>query len=141
MSRKSWVIAAVCAILSIALSGCGSDDDDGPGARSYIGSHYTRAAKLDEANNGMAYTATKQPGAVADEITKAARPLDRRSSGPMTFLQYRDDIIAISPNGTGAKVLVDDYRNGHRRHHTYVSAFGWPSDNSSFRGGGSGEGK
>lgn len=141
MSRKSWVIAAVCAILTVALSGCGSDDDDGSGARSYITSHYTRAANLDEANDGRAYTANNPPGAVADEITQAALPLDRRSSGPMTFLQYRDDIIAISPNGSGAKVLVDDYRNGYRRHHSYVSVFGWPSDNSGFRGGGSGDGK
>lgn len=141
MSRKSWVIAAVCAILAVVLSGCGSDDDDGVGARSYIGSHYNRATNLDEANNGMAYTANKQPNSVADEIAKAARPLDRRSTGPLTFLQYRDDIIAISQNGAGTKILVDDYRNGHRRHHSYVSAYGWPSDNSSFRGGGSGEGK
>lgn len=141
MSRKSWVIAAVCAILTVALSGCGSDDDDGSEARSYITSHYTRAANLDETNDGRAYTANKPPGAVADEITQAVLPLDRRSSGPMTFLQYRDDIIAISPDGSGAKVLVDDYRNGYRRHHSYVSVFGWPSDNSGFRGGGSGDGK
>ncbi|MGW0177743.1 DUF4247 domain-containing protein [Nocardia sp. NPDC003345] len=141
MSRKSWVIAAMCAVLAAVLVGCGSDDDDNSGARSYIGSHYTRAAKLDEANNGMAYTANKAPNTAADEIAKASRPLDRRTSGPMTFLQYRDDIIAVSPNGSGAKILVDDYRNGHRRHHSYVSAFGWPSDNSGFRGGGSGDGK
>ena len=141
MSRQSWVIAAVCAILACVLSGCGSDDDDGDGARSYITSHDTRAANLDEANDGRAYTANKQPGAVADEITKAARPLDRRSSGPTTFLQYRDDIIAISPYGSGSKILVDDYRNGYRRHHAFVSVFGWPSDNSGFRGGGSGDGK
>ncbi len=89
----------------------------------------------------MAYTANATPTAAADEITKAARPLDRRTSGPLTFLQYRDDIIAISPNASGVKILVDDYRTGHRRHHSHVSAFGWPSDNSSFRGGGSGEGK
>lgn len=140
MSRKYRGIAAVCAILAVVLSGCGSDDN-GTGARSYIGSHYTRAVNLDEPNNGMAYTANKQPGAVADEIAKAARPLDRRSTGALTFLQYRDDIIAISPNGPGTKVLVDDYRTGHRRHYSTVSAFGWPSDNSGFRGGGPGDGK
>lgn len=141
MSRKSWVIAAVCAVLVCVLSGCGSDDDDSRGARSYISSHYTRAPNLDEKNNGRAYAANKQPGTVADEITGAARPLDRRSSGPMTFLQYRDDIIAVSPNGSGTKILVDDYRNGYRRHHSYVSVFGWPSTNSGFRGGGPGDGK
>lgn len=135
------MIAALCTVLAVMLSGCGSDDDDGTSARSYISSHYTRAPKLDEANNGMAYTANKTPTVVADEITKASRPLDRRTSGPLTFLQYRDDIIAISPHGSGAEILVDEYRNGHRRHHSYVSVFGWPSDNSSFRGGGSGEGK
>ncbi|WP_058855865.1 DUF4247 domain-containing protein [Nocardia jinanensis] len=141
MSRKSWVVAAVCLILTVVLSGCGSDDDDDAGVRSYIGSHYTRATKLDEANNGIAYTSNKSPTATADEITKGVRQLDRRTAGATTYLQYRDDIIAISPNGTGARILLDDYRNGHRRHHSAVSAFGWPSDNSSFRGGGSGEGK
>lgn len=140
MSRKTWVIAAVCAIIACVLSGCGSGDNRA-GPRSYITSHYSRATNLDEQNNGRAYTANKRPGAVADEISKAARPLDRRSSGAMTFLQYRDDIIAVSPNGSGTKILVDDYRNGYRRHHSYMGAFGWPSDNSSFRGGGSGAGK
>lgn len=130
----------VCAILAVVLSGCGSDDDD-EGIRSYIAANYTRATKLDEANNGTAYTASKKPTAVADEITKAIRPLDRRTAGATTYLQYRDDIIAISPNGSGAKILLDDYRTGHRRHHSAVSVFGWPSDNTGFRGGGSGEGK
>jgi hypothetical protein len=137
---KSWMIAAICAILTVVLPGCGSDDDD-TGVRSYTASHYTRATKLDEANNGTAYTANKSPAATADEITRAVRPLDRRTAGATTYLQYRDDIIAISPNGPGAKVLLDDYRTGHHRHHSAVSVFGWPSDNSSFRGGGSGEGK
>ena len=127
-------------MLTVVLSGCGSDDED-TGVRSYIGSHYTRAPKLDEANNGTAYTSNKSPTATADEITKGVRQLDRRTAGATTYLQYRDDIIAITPNGSGSKVLLDDYRNGHRRHHSAVSVFGWPSDNSSFRGGGSGEGK
>lgn len=124
----------------MVLSGCGSDDD-GTSARAYISSHYARAPKLDEPNDGRAYTANKTPTAVADEITKAARPLDRRTSGSLTFLQYRDDIIAISPHGSGAKILVDDYRTGHRRHIGFIGVFGWPSDNSGFRGGGPGDGK
>ncbi|MFI2333874.1 DUF4247 domain-containing protein [Nocardia rhamnosiphila] len=141
MSRKSWLFAVCCVILTTVLAGCGSDDDDDLGVRSYIGSHYTRAPKLDEANNGTAYTSGKSPTATADDITKGVRQLDRRTTGATTYLQYRDDIIAISPNGTGAKVLVDDYRTGHRRHHSAVSVFGWPSDNTGFRGGGSGDGK
>ncbi|MEU1956186.1 DUF4247 domain-containing protein [Nocardia rhamnosiphila] len=141
MSRKSWLFAVCCVILATVLAGCGSDDDDDLGVRSYIGSHYTRAPKLDEANNGTAYTSGKSPTATADDITKGVRQLDRRTTGATTYLQYRDDIIAISPNGTGAKVLVDDYRTGHRRHHSAVSVFGWPSDNTGFRGGGSGDGK
>ncbi|WP_327147688.1 DUF4247 domain-containing protein [Nocardia sp. NBC_01329] len=141
MSRKSWLVAAVCVIFTVVLSGCGSDDDDDPGVRSYVGSHYTRAPKLDEANNGLAYTSNRSATATADEIAKGVRQLDRRTTGATTYLQYRNDIIAISPNGSGAKILLDDYRTGHRRHHSAVSVFGWPSDNSGFRGGGSGEGK
>ncbi|NUP28543.1 MAG: DUF4247 domain-containing protein [Nocardia sp.] len=140
MSRKSWPVAAACVILTVMLSGCGSDDDDA-GVRSYVASHYSRATKLDEANNGLAYTSNKSPAATADDITRGVRQLDRRTAGATTYLQYRDDIIAVSPNGTGSKILLDDYRNGHRRHHSAVSAFGWPSDNSGFRGGGSGDGK
>ncbi|MCX0274175.1 DUF4247 domain-containing protein [Nocardia zapadnayensis] len=142
MSRKSWVVAALCAVLAVVLSGCGSDDDDDDnGVRAYITSHYARAPKLDEANNGLAYTAGKSPTATADEITKAARPLDRRTAGATTYLQYRNDIVAITPNGSGAKILLDDYRTGHRRHHSAIAFFGWPSDNTGFRGGGSGDGK
>lgn len=140
VSRRSWLFAVCVVILTVVLSGCGSDDDDA-GVRSYIGSHYTRAPQLDEANNGVAYTSDRSPTATADDITKGVRQLDRRTAGATTYLQYRDDIIAISPNGTGAKVMLDDYRTGHRRHHSAVGVFGWPSDNTGFRGGGPGDGK
>ena len=140
MSRRSWLLAAVCAVLVLLPTGCGSgyDNDD---VRNYIADHYTRATRLDEKNNGMAYTAGKRVSAVADEITGTVHPLDRRTSGKRTFLQYRHDIIAITPHAGGAKILVDDYRTGHRRHQHYIGIFGWPSGNTGFRGGGPGDGK
>ncbi|WP_280487345.1 DUF4247 domain-containing protein [Nocardia farcinica] len=112
------MIAVIALLLS--LTACGDDIES---ARDYIAAKYTRASSLDQANDGRAYTAALAVGA----ITAAARPLDNRTLGERTYLQYRDDIITVAPHGAGALILVDQYRNGYQRHHSTVSGFGWPS--------------
>ncbi|BDT88505.1 DUF4247 domain-containing protein [Nocardia cyriacigeorgica] len=148
MTRTAWLITGIISVIvAVALvvaliARAGADDEP----REYIADHYTRAAALDEPNNGLAYTATAAAPIVANEIARAARPLDKRSTEDKIFLQYRDDIIAVTPYQGGSKILVDDYRTGHRRHSHYVSTYGWASSGGGgsgggFRGGGSGDGK
>ncbi|ONM50067.1 DUF4247 domain-containing protein [Nocardia donostiensis] len=130
------VAAVIAAIVIFTRSGYDEPDD-------FIADTYTRAPSLDQPNNGRAYTATRVPKAVADEITAAVAALDRRTTGNLIYLQYREHIIAISPHSGGTKILVDDYRTGHRRHRHHTSAFGWAagSPGDDFRGGGSSDGK
>lgn len=126
MKRLTSSITGIVAVIALALSvtGCG---DDVRSARDFVTGKYTRATTLDQANDGRAYTSTLGPAAVTSAITGAARPLDNRKSGDRNYLQYRDDIITVSPNGTGSVVLVDQYRNGYTRHHSTVSQWGWPN--------------
>ncbi|WP_280232305.1 DUF4247 domain-containing protein [Nocardia cyriacigeorgica] len=147
MSRTAWLITGIISVivalaLVFALIVRVGDSDD---PRDYIADNYTRAAALDEPNNGLAYTATAAAPAVANEIADAVRPLDKRSTEDKIFLQYRDDIVAVTPYQGGAKILVDDYSTGHRRHAHYVGGYGWASSGGGsgggFRGGGSGDGK
>ncbi|MBF6436360.1 DUF4247 domain-containing protein [Nocardia cyriacigeorgica] len=148
MSRTAWLVTGIISVivaiaLVIAIIARVGDSDD---PREYIADTYTRAAALDEPNNGMVYTAAAAAPIVANEIAGAVRPLDKRSTEDKIFLQYRDDIVAVTPYQGGAKILVDDYRTGHRRHSHYVSGYGWASSGGGgsgggFRGGGSGDGK
>ncbi|OQS15729.1 hypothetical protein B0T36_07020 [Nocardia donostiensis] len=146
MSRRFiWVAVAVGTIVAAIIAATviftrsGYDEPD-----DFIADTYTRAPSLDQPNNGRAYTATHTPKAVADEITAAVAALDRRTTNDhLIYLQYRGHIIAISPHNRGTKILVDDYRTGHRRHSRHTSAFGWTagSPGGDFRGGGSSDGK
>ncbi len=126
MHRLGRTAAGVIAVIALLLSltACGDDIES---ARDYIAAKYTRASSLDQANDGRAYTAALAPAAAVGAITAAARPLDNRTLGERTYLQYRDDIITVAPHGAGALILVDQYRNGYQRHHSTVSDFGWPS--------------
>lgn len=148
MNRTAWLVTGIISVivaiaLVIAIIARVGDSDD---PRDYIADTYTRAAALDEPNNGMVYTAAAAAPIVANQIAGAVRPLDKRSTEDKIFLQYRDDIVAVTPYQGGAKILVDDYRTGHRRHSHYVSSYGWSSSGGGgsgggFRGGGSGDGK
>ncbi|WP_171050140.1 DUF4247 domain-containing protein [Nocardia cyriacigeorgica] len=148
MNRTAWLVTGIISVivviaLVVAIIARVGDSDD---PREYIADNYTRAAALDEPNNGMVYTAAAAAPIVANQIAGAVRPLDKRSTEDKIFLQYRDDIVAVTPYQGGAKILVDDYRTGHRRHSHYVSSYGWSSSGGGgsgggFRGGGSGDGK
>ncbi|MEV0033313.1 DUF4247 domain-containing protein [Nocardia sp. NPDC050793] len=121
------------AALLLSVAGCG---DDVESARDFIAAKYSRATSLDQVNDGRAYTTTSAPAAVGGAIVAAAQPLDNRRVGDRTYLQYRNDIITVAPHGPGSMILVDQYANGYRRHHSTVSSFGWQSQppGSEYRG-------
>ncbi|MGH8791583.1 MAG: DUF4247 domain-containing protein [Stackebrandtia sp.] len=147
---KRWLIFGVVALagLLIALVVVANNSDKDP--RPFIQKTYDRSAELDESDGGQAYVSPRSPADVADEIHDNARSVDRKAGEGAEFLQYRDDIVAVTPHEGGSKIYVDDYRTAHNRysgHSTYGFIFlgggGWSSTPPSggFRGGGSGFGK
>ncbi|WP_435590273.1 DUF4247 domain-containing protein [Nocardia sp. bgisy118] len=123
LGRTVIGFAALTALL-LSVVGCGKDIQS---ARDFIAAKYSRATSLDQVNDGRAYTAALAPAAVGNAIAAAEKPLDNRRVGDRTYLQYRNDIVTVAPHGTGSMILVDQYGNGYRRHHSTVSGFGWPS--------------
>ncbi|MEV0292271.1 DUF4247 domain-containing protein [Nocardia sp. NPDC050710] len=112
-------------ILPLSIVGCGDDFET---ARDFVAHKYSRATTLDQINDGRAYTTSQAPASVTSAITGASRPLDNRRAGDRTFLQYRNDIITVSPNGSGSLIVVDQYRNGYNRHQSTVSGWGWANN-------------
>ncbi|MGD9484894.1 DUF4247 domain-containing protein [Streptomyces sp. TRM70308] len=122
--------------LLTGLSACSSDGDRRVAPRGWIARHYqpSDSGYLDR---------TDGPRKVADEITGERKAIARRTSRGWVLLRYDDDIVAISPKGSGSRIDVDDYRDGHRRWNTYIGNV-WPAPGSGggdFRGGGPGSGK
>ncbi|WP_067854867.1 DUF4247 domain-containing protein [Nocardia shimofusensis] len=122
---RSVLAVAGTFLLLFASVACGEDAQT---AREFVAAKYTRATALDQVNDGRAYTATIAPAAVVEAITKAERPLDNRTLNERVYLQYRDDILTVAAHGAGALILVDQYRNGYRRHQSAASSFGWQSE-------------
>ncbi|MFD7133572.1 DUF4247 domain-containing protein [Streptomyces sp. NPDC059894] len=134
MKSSRTVRAAVAALLSaVLLTACSSDGADNGVPREWISKTYTASGTgwLD---------ADSAPTKVADAIHGHREALDRAYGDSMVFLRYGDDMVTLSPQRTGSRIEIEDYRNGYHRHSQYLS--GWPDpDSSSFRGGGPGEGK
>lgn len=148
MSRRAWLftgivgmVVALVAVIVFAAKAFGAPDN----VREYIHDTYTRAASLDEPNDGRVYTAKGAPSAVADELARAWRPLDKRDTDGHFYLQYGDDLIAVLPHRGATKIVVDDYRTGRNRHSRHTNTYGWPGDSAGtedgFRDGGPGDGK
>ncbi|MFC4376382.1 DUF4247 domain-containing protein [Nocardia halotolerans] len=142
-SRTKWIVygafaAVFLVIVSVAVFVALRDDDP----REFVAERYLRARQLDQANDGLAYTATAAPAVVAATIAEATDPRDRRSTGDFHYLRFDDDLIAVSPHAGGALVLVDSWANGSRRNHKHVSGYGWTSGSAAgdYRGGGSDSG-
>ncbi|XRQ11877.1 DUF4247 domain-containing protein [Actinomadura welshii] len=134
------VLAAVLAVL--ALGGCGTSNED------WIADKYSRIGS-------DTYRSSKAPQAVASEISRKFRPIDRvddmatRGAAGGIFLQYPKLVVGVLPDGSGSRITVDDPRRGYSRYHSHVGGIwlspgsnGWTSGGAaSFRGGGPGSGK
>jgi hypothetical protein len=111
--------------------------------RSYVANHYQRAVSRDIGGDARAYTSTKAPTRVADEISKAWSPAGRYADGSGVYLRYSNDSVVLRPNGTGTLILVEGLRTAYRRYSGTVGGSGWigRGDGNSGRGGGPGSGK
>lgn len=139
LNWKHWlaigiVVVLCCGGVFVANSNFSNPSDT-------ISSRYTRASSLDQ-GNGRAYTSSSQPASVATQIAADSEPVKQRSDNGTYYLQYTKHIVAISPHGSGSKILLDNYRDGYQRHSSVFILWGWSSSPPSpFRGGGPGSGK
>jgi hypothetical protein len=134
MKRIGPASAALTAAIGILVTGCSNAaPNDVP--YDWIGQNYSYTM-------GDYVDASDGPSQVADEIDGHTKAAERISDDGKVFLQYRDDIVAVSPrgSGSGSVIDIDDYEDGYDRWRSHVSS--WPAPGSrSFRGGGPGFGK
>lgn len=143
MTRTKWIVAGIVAVVTAIVAVIVVvvvTRDQNP--RDFVAERYQRARQLDQANDGLAFTAAAAPAAVAAAIAKATDPRDRRNTGDNHYLRFDKDLVAVSPHAGGSLVLIDSLANGTRRHHAHTSTYGWNSGSAAgdFRGGGSDNG-
>ncbi|MEV0324840.1 hypothetical protein CA850_15290 [Micromonospora echinospora] len=109
--------------------------------RGYVEDRYTRATGQDIGRDAIAYTSTKRPSQVADEVTDAWKPADQYVDGSGVYLRYDDDSVVILPVAAGSVILLERLSTAYPRYHSTVgNSWGW-GRGSTVRGGGPGSGK
>ncbi|MCX4469050.1 hypothetical protein C5N14_10980 [Micromonospora sp. MW-13] len=109
--------------------------------RGYVEDRYTRATSRDIGRAAVAYTSSKSPSQVADEVTSAWKPADQYVDGSGVYLRYDDDSLVILPIAAGSVILLERMTTAYPRYHSTVgSHWGW-GRGSTVRGGGPGAGK
>ncbi|QXJ24520.1 DUF4247 domain-containing protein [Actinomadura graeca] len=147
MSRKFWVIGGISAAVIAAIVLVAVLKDDGS-PQKWISKKYSRIG-VDT------YRSPKAPAAVAAEIDKKHKAIDRVDDlvalGALggIFMRYPKLVVGVLPDGTGSRITVDTPSGGYGRYHSHVGGRwsspgtnGWNSSGiASFRGGGPGSGK
>ncbi|XTZ13569.1 DUF4247 domain-containing protein [Micromonospora echinospora] len=109
--------------------------------RGYVEDRYTRATGQDIGRDAIAYTSTKRPSQVADEVTDAWKPADQYVDGSGVYLRYDDDSVVILPVAAGSLILLERLSTAYPRYRSTVgNSWGW-GRGSTVRGGGPGSGK
>ncbi|HTJ37521.1 MAG TPA: DUF4247 domain-containing protein [Dactylosporangium sp.] len=141
MKRIWYLIAGCLGAVGLIIGGITAFSGSSP--RSYVAGHYQRAAARDLGGDAKAYTSTKPPTRVADEISRAWSPAGRFVDGSGVYLRYSNDSIVLKPNGAGTLILVEGLRTAYHRYSGVVGGTGWTGrgDGISGRGGGPGSGK
>lgn len=133
------VVAALVGVGGIAGAAVTVNNDD---PRPYIEKNYQRAAALDDKLGGRMYITTKTTDRVRQDISRKVKPASTYQDRGLTFLRYPEWLVTIAAHNGGAKIEVDSYDNGYRRHRDRLSGSSWPSTSTASGGSGtSGSGK
>lgn len=122
------LIAIIIALLSIG------------GIRGYLADNYKRVSAHGQS---IVYSSPNKPKTVYEDIRDAQSPADTQIDPRGYYLRYSDDIVAITANGTGSRIYIDDERRGYAHWLPIVGGF-WGTYGGAgegFRGGGPGAGK
>ena len=111
--------------------------------RDFLTDNYTLVSSQ---NGGRSreYSSPKPPSEVVAAISRRWEPAERVNDPAGYFLRYRDDIVAVVPDGSGgSRIYVDDEEEGYRHWYGHVGGY-WGTYSSQAedgRGGGPGAGK
>ena len=120
-------------VLLVALLGGGS-------VRGHLADTYQRVSSD---GDSIVYTSSSRPKAVYEEIRAAVPPADVQVDPQGYFMRYSDDIVAVTANGAGSRIYIDDERRGYAHWFPFVVGV-WGTGSGSgegIRGGGPGAGK
>lgn len=110
------------------------------GIRDHLADKYRRVSS---SGASIVYTSDQKPKAVYEEIRSAVSPADTQVDPQGYFLRYSDDIVAVTANGSGSRIYLDDERRGYSHWFPFVAGV-WGTGGGAgegFRGGGPGAGK
>lgn len=112
----------------------------GGGVRSHLADNYQRVSGD---NNSVVYRSAEKPKAVYESVRSAVTPADTVLEPEGYFLRYSDDIVAITAEGNGSRIYIDDERRGYGHWFPFVVGV-WGTGGGfgeGIRGGGPGAGK
>jgi Domain of unknown function (DUF4247) len=120
-------------VLLVALLGGGS-------IRNHLADNYQRVSSD---GDSIVYASNNKPKAVYESIRSAVSPADVQVDPQGYFMRYSDDIVAVTADGDGSRIYIDDERRGYA--HWFPFVFGvWGTGGGAgegIRGGGPGAGK
>jgi hypothetical protein len=133
-----WLALGVVALAGVALIAFAAIRPTGPDG--YLRGHY-RAVSAD--GSSQVFHSDAPPRTVYDEVRRSARPAQTFTDPGGYFLRYRNRIVAVTSEGTGSRIWLDDDRRGYARWYSYVGGY-WGTNSGaaeSVHGGGPGAGK
>jgi hypothetical protein len=141
MTYRRWFVVGVgLALVGLIVSSVGVFTGSFS-PRGYVEDSFTRSAAQDIGDDAKAYTSSKAPSEVADQITGVWEPADRYVDASGVYLRYDDDAVVILPAAVGSLILLEKMRTAYPRYYGTIGGYwGW-SRGASVRGGGPGAGK
>ena len=138
MTRGRWLAVAAIALAGVAVIAFAVIRPSGPGA--YLADRYRLVSSE---GDSRVYRADAAPRQVFDDLRRSVKPAEVHTDPGGYFLRYRDDIVAVTPEGTGSRVWLDDSDRGYARWFPFIGGY-WGTYTGSgegIRGGGPGSGK
>lgn len=120
-------------VLLVALLGSG-------GIRGHLSDNYRRVSAN---GDSIVYASSSKPKAVYESIRSAVPPADVQVDPQGYFMRYSDDIVAVTADGDGSRIYLDDERRGYSHWYPFVVGY-WGTGSGAgegIRGGGPGAGK
>ncbi len=138
MTRGRWLAVAALGLVGVAVIAFAAIRPSGP--RPYLDDRYRLVSSE---GSSRVYQADVPPRRVFDDMRAAVPPAEALTDPGGYFLRYRDDIVAVTPEGSGSRVWLDDSDRGYARWYPYVGGFWgiYTGPAEGVRGGGPGTGK
>lgn len=138
MRYGRWLVVGALGLVGVSLLAFAVVRPSGP--VDYLQKRY-QAVSTD--GQSRVYRSDAPPRQVYDDLRGAVRPAQTFTDPGGYFLRYRDTIVAVTSDGSGSRIWLDDDKRGYARWYPYVGGY-WGTNSGraeSVRGGGPGAGK